>query len=222
MKAYLHKLSTEWSAAWAESKFRNQFALTILGFIAVGLFNLHFLKIWQTRAGMQVNDLVLNMLPPIDFSIPIFAVEYTALLLAFFYVIQTPRLLVRGLQMFALSFIARTITIYLIPLEPPRDIILLNDPIATFCFQTETVYVTKDLFFSGHVSAMFLFFLLIENKVLRLYIFAATIAIATMILWQHVHYTMDVLCAPLVSYVCYKFVNWWHLQTKYGLELESA
>lgn len=222
MKSYLHKLNTEWSVAWAESKFKNQFALTFLGFIAVGLFNLHFLKVWQSRAGIQVNDFVLNHLPPIDFSLPIFIVEYSALLVVLFYVLPNPRLLVRGVQMFALSFVARTITIYLIPLEPPKDIILLNDPIATFLFQTETIYVTKDLFFSGHVSAMFLFLLLVENKTFKNLIFAATITVAVMILWQHVHYTMDVVCAPLVSYVCYKFVNWWHLQTKYGLELKSA
>ncbi|MCS6934029.1 MAG: sphingomyelin synthase family protein [Chitinophagales bacterium] len=213
---------TAWREAFSGQNFRNQFAISVLVLTAVMSVNSYFLKVWQTRPGIQINDLFLQHLPPIDFSWQIFFLEYGCLLLTFLYVLRYPQKLVTGIQMFTLVFAARTLSIYLLPLEPPRNMILLHDPIANFFFQTDTVYVTKDLFFSGHIAAMALFCLLIDNKNLRMFMVLASIVVAVMILWQHVHYTMDVLFAPLASYAAYRFVLWWHLQTRYGLALKSV
>lgn len=218
----LQRIPQAWSRAWESRSFRNQFALSLLLFIGVSLHQFHFLRLWQLRPGIQVNDLILNFLPPHDFSIPIFFFEYSTMLLVFIFLLPLPERLIKGIQMFALILFARTVTIYLFPLEPPRDMIFLNDPMASFFLHTKDIVVTKDLFFSGHVSAITLLFLVTTDKWLKKYSAAAAVLVGGMILCQHVHYSMDVLFGTLISYAAYKLVFYFHTQTKYGLELEEA
>lgn len=124
--------------------------------------------------------------------------------------------------MFILVLFARTVTIYFVPLEPPHNMILLSDPVASFFLHSSQVFVTKDLFFSGHVSALTLLFLIVTNRYVKAYAFVAMIGVGIMIMWQHVHYSMDVMFAPIVSYGSYKLVSYLHRETKYGLELRDA
>ncbi|MCX6199174.1 MAG: phosphatase PAP2-related protein [Bacteroidetes bacterium] len=218
----LHRIPQAWSRAWDSKAFRNQFALSVLFFIGVSLHQFHFLRLWQLRPGIQVNDLILNFLPPHDFSMFIFFFEYSTMLMVFIFLLPLPERLIKGIQMFALILFARTATIYLFPLEPPRDMIFLNDPMATFFLHTKDIVVTKDLFFSGHVSALALLFLLTTDKWLKKYAAIAAVLVSSMIMCQHVHYSMDVLFGALVSYTAYKLVFYFHTQTKYGLELKDA
>lgn len=210
-------MGKSWRTAWANPAFRNQFVLTILIFIGVMLYNFYCLRIWQVRLGTQLNDRFLDMLPPHDFSAPIFIIQYSTLLLVFLFVLTRPLKLVLGFQMFAVVTLARTISIYFVPLEPPHGMVLLNDPVATFVFHEGTIYVTKDLFFSGHVSACVLLWLIVDRRFLKIYLGITTLLVSTFILWQHVHYTTDVLFAPLFAWLSYKVVLYFHTQTKYGL-----
>jgi hypothetical protein len=215
----LKLLPENWSKAFSSRTFRNQFFLTFLAFIAIGAHDFYFLRIWQARQGIQINDLILNQMPPIDFSVPIFIVEYTTLILVLLLTIPHPDRFVKGLQMFGLVTLTRTMTIYFIPLEPPRDMILLNDPMATFFLHTKDTVVTKDLFFSGHIAALSLLALIVENKYAKKWATVAIILVGIMIMWQHVHYSMDVFCAPVMSFICYRVVLYFHRETRYGLEL---
>ena len=153
-------MSESWSKALSSRSFRNQFFLTLLVFVGSCMHNFHYLRVWQERQGVQINDIVLNQLPPHDFSLPIFILEYSTLLLVFFITIQHPDRLVKGLQMFALVVFARTLCIYFFPLEPPREMVRLDDPFATFFLHSQSTFVSKDLFFSGHISALTLLMLL--------------------------------------------------------------
>jgi len=87
------------------------------------------------------------------------------------------------------------------PLEPPVLMIALNDPFIEFFGQTKTL--TRDLFFSGHTSILFLCYLTAESKRIKNYFLLATISIAVLLLIQHVHYSADILIAFFVSYVSY-------------------
>ena len=157
-----------------------------------------------------------------DFSIPIFVVEYATLLIIFLLTISHPERVVRAIQMFSIATLARTMSIYYFALEPPREMVLLYDPIANIFLNTKEAYVTKDLFFSGHVAALSLLTLVTVNKYVKIWATLATMLVSIMIMWQHVHYSMDVLIAPLVAYVSYKFVLYVHRETRYGLELQEA
>lgn len=218
----LQQIPDAWSRVWASRSFRNQLVLSILVFVAVALHNFHYLRLWQERPGILVNDLVLNQLPPLDFSALIFALEYSTILLVFVFVLPQPERLIKGIQIFALVFIARTMCIYLVPLEPPKDMVFLYDPMAELFLHAKDAVVTKDLFFSGHISALAALMLISGNVWVRRWAGMATVVVSVLIMWQHVHYSMDVAFAPIVSYMAYKLVNYFHTETKYGLELQDV
>jgi hypothetical protein len=131
--------------------------------------------------------------------------------------LKNPRLLLKGLQAYALLLSLRTVSIYLVPLETPRGMIFLQDPITAF-FLNSVNTVTKDLFFSGHISAMCLFIYFSENKIWKTYLSIITPIVATLILWQHVHYTIDILAAPVFTYFSCKLIERVNEQWEYGID----
>ncbi len=211
-----------WSQAWRSRSFRNQLVLSLLLLVGAAMHQFHYLRVWQLRPGIQINDLILNLFTPLDFSVPIFILEYSTMLMVFIFVLTNPNRLVKGFQMFALIFFARTLSVYMVPLDAPGDMIPLNDPMASLLLHTNEVFVCKDLFFSGHVSAITLLMLITENKYLKAYGFMSAVVVSVLIMWQHVHYSSDVIVAPMVSYAAYKFILYIHRETKYGLELADA
>lgn len=220
MFADLKRVPEFWNKAIASRGFRNQLLFTLVVFCCICLHQFYFLRVWQLRQGLQVNDIVLNCMPPLDFSLPIFCLEYSTLFVVFLYTIPHPDRFVKGLQMFGLMLLARTMTIYFFPLEAPKDMVPLYDPVALFFFHTKEIYVTKDLFFSGHVGALSLLMLISTNKYVKRWAAFATVLVGILIMWQHVHYTLDIVFAPIVSYVVYRFVLFIHRETRYGLELQ--
>ena len=87
--------------------------------------------------------------------------------------------------------IFRVLTILLVPLDPPGGLITLVDPLSNFFYGAK--FVTKDLFFSGHTSTVFLLFLTIPGKTDKKLALIATFIVGLLLLVQHVHYTLDVL-----------------------------
>jgi len=110
--------------------------------------------------------------------------------------------LLHSLYGFALVNAFRVIVLYFINLEPPADIIPLYDPLLEKTFYQD-VLITKDLFFSGHTSNIVIFGFLTQVPRMRYVIFAATFAVGTMLVLQHVHYTIDVVAAPFFAYLAY-------------------
>jgi len=214
-------ISDAWGTALKSRGFRNQLFLTLLVFAAVCMHNFHYLRVWQAREGVQINDAILNQLPPHDFSLEIFLLEYCTMLLVIIITLHHPERFVTGLQMFALIMFARTMCIYFFPLEPPKDMIRLDDPFAAFFLHSKDTFVTKDLFFSGHVSALSLLMLISVNKYVKAWTLLATIVVGSMILCQHVHYSLDVIFAPIISFLCYKVILFIHRESRYGIEMQN-
>lgn len=219
---YFSSFGFNWKNAWSSSSFRNQFAITFMLFIAVGVYHLYCLKLWQLRTGTPVNDVILNLLTPRDFSVPIFIMEYSYALLVVIFTAGLPNRLLKGIQMFILITLARTVSIFLVPLEPPKEMIELQDPFAALLLHTPDVFVTKDLFFSGHIAALTLLMLVAKPKWIKNYGVICIIAVGFMIMCQHVHYSMDVFFAPLISFVIYRLVLWVHSETRYGVNVSEV
>jgi hypothetical protein len=67
--------------------------------------------------------------------------------------------------------------------------------------------VTKDLFFSGHTSIMTLNFLCLEKRSDKIIGIVSAIAVAILLMVQHIHYTIDIVAAPIVTYICFSFTK---------------
>jgi hypothetical protein len=102
--------------------------------------------------------------------------------------------------------IARFITITLVPLDPPAGLVQLNDPVNEIFYGH--IMVVKDLFFSGHTASLMLIFLSLEKRADKIIALCAMLIVMALLLIQHIHYTIDVLAAPLIVYVLFNFTRY--------------
>lgn len=183
---------------------RNKIELVVtLVFLAVVLASLaNFLNFAEARQGVVLPDPILNLFNPIDLTWLIFALIYISLVVGIATLIVNPKRLIFAIQLYSLMVAVRIAAMYLLPLEPPAKIIILNDPFVEF-FGTGQI-LTKDLFFSGHTATLFILFLVSEKNVYKTIFLISTIAVAVSVLLQHAHYTIDVFAAVFFTYACYK------------------
>ncbi len=198
-------IALEWRNAWAKRSFKIK---TIIGSISLLIILVSFplfFAVIELRKGIYINDVLLNNIPSIDFSIPIFIIIWSTALLLIYRIIKSPDLFLQFLISFLLLSITRIITISLFSLEPPHDLIAINDPISSIFYGGKEVFITKDLFYSGHTATQFLMFLSFGKKSDKIITGLTSILIAVMVLFQHVHYTVDVIAAIPFAYSVYFF-----------------
>ena len=193
-----------WRAEVRRPGFVIEAVATVLSLMLAVWVCTELMKSSQARPGAPLDDPILRVVGPIQLRWPIFAVLWTSILLWFYTAGQDPPRLLMGLQAAVLLVVFRAIAIYLVPLEPPPAIIPLADPIARSI--QSGVPVTKDLFFSGHTSGMFLMFLTVASKRLKAFFLAGTIFIGIGVVLQHVHYSGDVYAAPFFAYGSWRLI----------------
>jgi len=162
-----------------------------------------FFDIVQEQHGWSPYDPVLSVLPPMDVSNFIFSTLYIFTVITVFNIVPYPLQFLHGLLAYALITTIRFATMFFISLEPPQGLVELKDPVLSIFFYRHTV-ITKDLFFSGHASTLFLFFFLARQTWLRIVLLAASIFLSILLLMQHIHYTYDVVAAPLFAFIVVK------------------
>ena len=195
----------KWQAAWNSKKFRTRiFAGLILLFITLATFPFFFQAI-DERNGPVLNDWLLNSLPPYNVSVAIFIIMWGSTVFIFTRAFQNPDIFVVYLWAYIILSITRLLSITLVPLDPPRGLVELKDPISNTFYGMRVV--TKDLFFSGHTSTLFLNFLCLKKRNDKIIMLTTTISVACLLLIQHVHYTIDVLAAPIFTYLIYRFAK---------------
>lgn len=206
-----------WKKWWSIKLFRIQLILTLLTFVIILHYSCLFISIWEARIGVVVHDPVLNMLSPKNFSIPIFFIVHSSIVITFILLLDEPNVLTKAFQAYSLALFLRTVSIYFVPLEAPKGMIFLEDPI-TASFLNSINVVTKDLFFSGHISAMCVFIYFSTHKIWKKYLLFITPILAILILWQHVHYTLDIIAAPFFTFLCCKLVDIVNKRWNYGID----
>jgi membrane-associated phospholipid phosphatase len=192
-----------WSEAWQEPRFRNK---TIIALILVAIILIllpTFFAFIEKREGMVLQDFVLDAIPAKDVSIPTFVVIWSVVLLVFYRIYQSPRLFLVVAYGFILMCLARVLTISLLPLNPPPGLITLKDPIANIAYGGNGIFITKDLFYSGHTGNMFLFFLCLQHKWDKIIALAASFIVGILVMVQHIHYSIDVIAAFIFTYFIY-------------------
>jgi len=182
-----------------------EFSLSIILLVSVLYALSRFLKFVELRNGVILDDPILKFLHPADLSTIIFLIIYLSVFVSLFYLIRKPDLLLVAIQSYALLLILRIMAMYLIPLNPPANTIPLVDPLVVAIGTGEVL--TKDLFFSGHTALLFLLFLVVDKKAIKISFLVLTFILAFLLLKQHVHYSIDVFCAPVFSYASYKIIE---------------
>lgn len=199
----MNNLSQNWSIFWANNSNKKKLLLGFSLLTITLIFFSYFLnKIIEPREGKVLNDFILNKLPAINCSIPIFSIIWISAATTIFHLIKKPNLLLVFLFSYTILCFSRILSIGLVPLNPPTDIIVLTDPLTDIFYGGK--FLTKDLFYSGHTATIFLMYLTMEKKWLKLFLLIASILIGIMVLLQHVHYTIDVLAAPIFTFFIYK------------------
>jgi len=175
----------------------------LLGLVATT----YFLAYNEARAGYTLYDPIIAAIPAIDLSRVIFICTYSCILLGLFCCMTTPERIVRtNFAILALLFY-RFVCMYLLPLEPPEGIIPLQDE-----FLRHTTYgdkvLLKDLFFSGHTASAVLLYHLVDHKWVSRFLLGMSVVIGSMLIIQHVHYTLDVIVAYAFAHLSYKTGIW--------------
>jgi hypothetical protein len=182
-----------------------EFTISVISLILILIILSNFLLFIELRNGFVLNDLILSIFQPLKLTWLIFSILYLGIISAPFDFGRKPEILLIGIQSYVLMIIFRIILMSFIPLDPPSGMIPLIDPVVEIFATGKTL--TKDLFFSGHTATMFLLFLLVNNKFLKLLLLIGTIVVGLAVIIQHVHYTIDVIFAPVFSYLAYYIIR---------------
>lgn len=193
-----------WNAALKNSGFRIQSFVSLAAlFLTLGCMA-RFLSYVESRPGVTLDDPVLNMIQPINLTWLTFGLIYAGLAMAIISLSNKPKDFVLTVQAYTLMVWVRIVMMSLIPLSAPEGLIVLKDPLVQFV--GDGAAPTKDLFFSGHTSTLFLLYLITKVKWLKTTLLVFTLLVALLVIWQHVHYVIDVVVAPFVSYAAYRVV----------------
>jgi hypothetical protein len=199
--------NNSWKSLIKPSIFRQKFFILIAIALIIIIIMPYLFAFIQGRGGISWVDPLLDILPSVDLSWPIFVTMYSLAILLIYRCFYNPMLVYNFLKIYIPLTILRFILIFLIPLDPPKDMVSLIDPITQVFYGG--VEITRDLFFSGHTSTMFLIYLILEKKWDKYFALIVVFFIPIALLFQHIHYTADVIAAFPITYIL------WRLFQKY-------
>lgn len=212
LRAFLERNNTEtflaaWSAYFKEPGNKSYFLFSFIVNAMLMIASAKVLAYNASHPGHYIPpDPLMSWLQPVDFSIPIFILEYLSVIFLFYYMTDKPGYFVKCLWSVSVLLWLRTFTVMLIRFSPSPEMIVLTDPFTQFFFG-EDVKVTNDLFFSGHVGLLAFFYFIVENRYLKAFLLFCIITVGFMLIWQQVHYSLDVMFAPLFSKLVYELIT---------------
>ena len=167
--------SEAWKGAMNNLNFRWQFITTLLVLSTFTFIFTHFFDFIEARSGRHLNDFILDNIPSYNVSWGVFFVLYTAIVVGLY----THR-------------------------AHPKTVLIIREPLVQF-FTNGGRIISKDLFFSGHVSTVMSVYLGTHLPKTRSFLFVCVVAICFLLLVQHVHYTIDVIFAVPATWLVFKF-----------------
>ncbi len=161
----------------------------------------------QQREAIALYDPILNFLPSADVSFFIFNIMNICAFFTLVWLFTHPRFLAIAVMTWAVVFTLRYIAMFVLTLDTPIGYIKLSDPLLDGMVYDGQV-ISKDLFFSGHTSYMFMMFLIVQNPILKRVNLIGTLMVGALLLIQHNHYVVDVLAAPFFTWVAFTIASW--------------
>ena len=199
---YFKSIAINWQLSWQQKGFRNKLFAALFFTAILVVCSPYFFQYIEHRKGFIFNDPILNLVPPYDMYLLIFFLLWSNAFLLLTIAFKKPSIFLTFLISYILLSIVRGISIFLFPLETPPGIINLTDPLTNYFYGAN--FITKDLFFSGHASTLFLIFLCHDKKPIKYYTLFSCIGMSILVLVQHIHYSIDVIFAFPFTYLCYK------------------
>jgi PAP2 superfamily C-terminal len=191
-----------WPEAWKLFSYQWRFWTGMVIFIGILIALPFFFNAIEERNGIRFDDLVLERIPARNVSVAVFFLIWSSCLILIIRIYRDPIMLLTMLWAYNGVTLVRMACITLISLNPPAGLIPLADPITNQFYGQR--YITHDLFFSGHTTTVFLIFLCLKKKIDRIYTLFASVVLGILLLVQHVHYTIDVVAAPVFTYALYR------------------
>src|SRR5687767_591363 len=197
-----NNLSTVWKYYWSKPGFRIQFIIFVCILTSFMIIFPYFFDFVESRRGKLLSDPILDLLPAKDVSTPVFSLLYFAVISWLIISVRNPKVLLVGMQTYAMVTILRMITIPLFPLEPPLEYIPLREPFVQLFTHGERI-ISRDLFFSGHMTTILFCYYSTQKKNFKWLYLVFAFIIAVLLMVQRVHYTIDILAAPLFTWLCF-------------------
>ncbi len=204
----------EWRRAFQRRAFLLEFSMTAVFAWLAGLATIYASNYVQARPGVVLPDPVLALLPPTPLRWQTHLVTYLLVFSAIFLLLPTPRRFLMAWQGWGVVLLFRVVAMLITPFEAPPGILPILDPLAQQAADIEPII--DDLFFSGHTATAFLLTLFVRPWWCKALFLAGTVFIAGAILFQHVHYAVDIYCAPVFSYASYRIVLILHTRGENG------
>jgi hypothetical protein len=121
-----HEQTKKWPIAWKSVSFRRKLVIgLILVFLILSFFPIFFQMI-EKRNGRLLDDWLLDQLPSHDVSVIIFSLIWATGLLILFRVVRNPEILLYFVWAYILLCILRIVSISLLNLDPPKNLIPLT------------------------------------------------------------------------------------------------
>jgi hypothetical protein len=178
--------------------------LVALFTIAIAVFSigsyLSFLADIEKRPGVVFVDPIHVIVGPMDLTWPIFLVLYGVLITTLIVSGRRPLLFFRILRAYTILIALRILAMWLLPLDPPAMMIALSDPFVEMFMPNVGEPLSRDLFFSGHTSLLCMLAWMMPTRWLRTTFLFMAAFIGLAVVFQHVHYTVDVVIAPLAAF----------------------
>ena len=197
-----------WQSYWRDPSRRRSFLIS-LGLLALTGFGFSQFLAWhETRPGYGWDDPVLALITPRDVSMWTFLATYGSLLLGLLLKARSPQLILDFGRGYLMILLMRMIMLLCIPLTAPPGIIPLDDPVLdNLVYEGANL---RDLFFSGHVATVSLLAFSFVKRSRKLLFFILAGVVGTLILLQHVHFSIDVFAAPGFAWLVYYVQQrWW-------------
>ncbi|HZY36815.1 MAG TPA: phosphatase PAP2-related protein [Mucilaginibacter sp.] len=191
-----------WRDTWNTPHKKKQIVIGTVLMLAVVIVMPHIFNSIQKKKGMMLDDWLLAIIPARNVSVAIFAIIWAMIILAIFRVMKDPSMYITYCWTYVFVCAARLTCISFVPLDPPTGLIRLTDPVTSVFYGNSVI--TKDLFFSGHTATLTLICLCLKRRNDKIVAVVATIVVAFLLLVQHIHYTIDILAAPVFVYVFYR------------------
>jgi hypothetical protein len=198
MNSFQKSIPAAWSIAWQDKQFQWRLILALGVFAIFPWKAAQYFQWIQARDGKVWPDYILAQIPSANVSYLIFGIIYCSVIYLVIRLLAKPYQFLWFAWAFNIETLMRFVSIYWVALNPPQGLVGLHDPIAELFIYGDNLPITKDLFFSGHTATMvFVCFFLTGNE--RKIALILTGVLACLLLIQHVHYTWDILAAPLAT-----------------------